>query len=122
MTAMMDEPAFVAYSSLPRRDYYTVALYQVPVSVIADRPGVRSTKRNVKAEGGALRALAIALPGGRYAQLVTYDARPATSEVLLETFRLRFAYRADLEAVARLLGVSVAEFSWLVSDDVVRFI
>ena len=64
--------------------------------------------------------LAISLSSGRHAQLVVYDARPDTIEILVETFRMRFAYRSDLEAVADLIEVPVSSFYWIVSDDVVR--
>lgn len=117
----MDSPAFIPYGSLPTRDYYTVALCAIPLSEIEKKNKVKASRRNVKDEGGRYRALAIALSNDRYAQLVTYDTRPETIEVLIETFRVRFAHRADLEQVAKLLDVPMAKFSWIVSDDVIRF-
>lgn len=117
----MDLPTFIPYGTLPTKDYYTVALCEIPLNEIEKQHKVKASRRNVKDEGGRFRALAIALPNDRYAQLVTYDARPDTVEILIETFRIRFAHRVDLEAVAKLIGVPVAKFSWIVSDDVIRF-
>jgi hypothetical protein len=117
----MNSPTFIPYGTLPTRDYYTVALCEIPLSEIEKQHKVKASRRNVKDEGGRYRALAIALPNDRYAQLVTYDARPGTVEILIETFRMRFAHRDDLDEVAKLIGVPAEKFSWIVSDDVIRF-
>jgi hypothetical protein len=117
----MDSAKVISYGTLPTRDYYTVALCEIPLSEIERQLQAKASRRNVKDEGGRYRALAIALPHDRYAQLVTYDARPDMVEILIETFRVRFAYRDDLEEVAKLIGVPPTKFSWIVSDDVIRF-
>lgn len=117
----MTSTTFIPFSALPQRDYYTVALCRESFDNILKKNKVRAKKKNVKEEGGACRVLGIALASGRYAQLVVYDTRPETIEILLETFRMRFAYRSDLETVAELIEVPISRFSWVVSDDVVRF-
>jgi hypothetical protein len=111
---------FIQFAALPQRDYYAVALVRILFDDLVQRTKARPKKRNIKHEGGACRVLAISLSNGRHAQLVVYDARPDTIEILVETFQMRFAYRSDLEAVAELIDVSVSGFYWIVSDDVVR--
>lgn len=117
----MSTATFIPFAALPQRDYYTVALCHASFDELLQRKKVRSTRRNVKQEGGACRVLGISCADGRYAQLVVYDARPNTIEILVEIFRMRFAYHADLEAVAELIEVPVSGFHWTVSDDVVRW-
>lgn len=117
----MNTATFVSSSDLPRKDYETVALCQVSLDDILARKKVKARKRNVKSEGGAYRILAISLEGGRHAQLLEYDARPGTVEIVLEVIETRFAYQADLDAVLALIDVPRASLSWVVTDDVVSF-
>lgn len=94
----------VPFSSLPRTHRENVAVCTAPFADFLARNGVRGEHRVRVLEGGAYRALGVALPSGRYALLVKYDAA-SHFEIALEVWKERHVFRADFYEVFKLLAV-----------------